>query len=184
MRTSSALLGIACLFLLPKPACAWGLSVGGGVDAGLVPGTRSAEPVLGWRFLTQWSRTTGVGRRLVFDVGVGQFATRAGAGGLSERGRETEGLLVWQRRLPFSYRIRPWLGLGIGVSHYRFDDRVPVDGAGFGVGAYPAVSQNDLTLGAELSVPLSRNWSVNITSQTGFPTRISTVTMTVLWRLF
>ena len=167
------------------PTCgAWRLSVGGGLLAGIVPAPSPAATALGWQFAGQWTREGYVGQRWLVDLTAGQFATRPGAGGLLERGRELGGLVVWERRVPFSYAFRPWVGVGAGVTHYRFDDRLRLNANGYAVGTSPDDSENDADLGIGANIPLGRSWSIGITAQTGFPSHLSTFGVTVLWRLF
>ena len=169
---------------LPLSCCAWRLSVGGGLLAGIVPVPSPTGTALGWQFTGQWTREGYVGQRWLVDLTAGQFATQAQPDGFLERGRELGGLVLWQRRVPFSYAFRPWLGIGAGITRYRFDDRLRLNSGGYAVGTYPDGSATDWDLGIGASIPLDRSWSIGITAQTGFPTRISTFGVTVLWRLF
>ncbi len=169
---------------LPVSCSAWRLSVGGGLLAGLVQASSPTGTALGWQFAGQWTREGYVGQRWLVDLTAGQFATRPGSSGLLERGRELGGLVLWERRIPFSYAFRPWLGIGAGVTRYRFDDRLRLNGDGYAVGTYPDSSESDWDIGIGASIPINRSWSIGVTAQTGFPTRISTFGVTVLWRLF
>jgi hypothetical protein len=164
---------------LPAGAAAWRLAAGGGLLAGLVPGT-----AFGWQFTGQWTRSGYAGQRWLLEADVGQYATEAAPGAWLERGRAASLLAFWERRTPLSYAFRPWLGIGGGISRYRFDERQRLNDQGYAIASYPAIVENDADLAVTMSVPLARSWSVALTAQTGFPSRISTVSMTVLWRLF
>ena len=178
MRIWQPAVWVAAAIGLPASCGAWQIAAGGGLLAGFVPGSAP-----GWQFAGQWSREAHVGQRWLVDLTASQFATRETPGGLLERAREASALVLWERRAPFGYVFRPWWGVGAGISHYRFDERVRLNGAGYAVDSYPAVSGTDWDLAVGVTVPLSWSWSVGITAQTGFPSRISTVSMIVLWRL-
>ena len=165
--------------VLPASCGAWRLAVGGGLLAGLVPGT-----ALGWQFTGQWTRSTYAQQRWLVDANISQYGTQATASAWRERGRETSLLVFWEHRAPFSYAFRPWIGIGGGISHYRLDDRQLLNGAGYAIASYPAIVKNDGDLAIDMTVPLTSSWSLAVTAQTGFPSRISTVSMTVLWRLW
>ena len=164
---------------LPAGAAAWRLAAGGGLLGGFVPGG-----AFGWQFTGQWTRSGYAGQRWLLEADVGQYATEAGPDAWLERGRATSLLAFWERRTPFSYAFRPWLGIGGGVSRYQIDERQLLNGQGYVIASPPSIVENDADLAVTMTVPLARSWSVAITAQTGFPSRISTVSMTVLWRLF
>lgn len=178
MRTTWKVGIFMAVWGLPAACRAWQLAVGGGVLTGLVPGT-----AFGWQFTGQWTRAGYAGERWLVDANIGQYATQAGANACLERGRATSVLALWERRTPVSYVFRPWIGIGGGISRYRLDDRQRLNGAGYAIASYPAIVENDADLALAITVPLARSWSLAITAQTGFPSRISTVSMTVLWRL-
>ncbi len=163
---------------LPAGAGAWQLAAGGGLLAGLVPGT-----AFGWQFTGQWTRAAYAGERWLVDADIGQYATEAHADACLERGRAASVLVFWELRAPFSYAFRPWLGIGGGISRYRFDERQRLNDAGYAIASYPAVVENDANIAVAMTVPLAPSWSVAITAQMAFPSRISTVSMVVLWRL-
>ena len=177
MKTWTAGIFVVALGL-PAGAGAWRLAAGGGLLAGLVPGV-----AYGWQFTGQWTRAGYAGERWLVEANIGQYATEAGPDAWLERGRTTSLLVLWECRAPISYTFRPWLGIGGGISHYRLDDRQRLNGAGYAIASYPAITENDADLAVAMTVPLAPSWSVAITAQTGFPSRISTVSMTVLWRL-
>ncbi|WP_298135415.1 hypothetical protein [Acidiferrobacter sp.] len=163
----------------PASCSAWQLAGGGGLLAGLAP-----ETAFGWQFTGQWTRETYAGWRWLVDLDVGQYGTQAAPNAWLMRGREQSLLVLWERRVPFGYAFRPWIGIGGGVSHYRFDERQLLNGGGYAIASYPAITRDDGDLAASMTVPLGHSWSLAITAETGFPTRTSTVSMTVLWRLF
>lgn len=163
---------------LPAVGDAWQLAAGGGVLAGLVPGT-----AYGWQFTGQWTRAGYAGERWLVEADIGQYGTQARANACLERGRAISVLALWERRVPVSYAFRPWIGIGGGVSHDRVDDRQRLNDAGYAITSYPATIENDADLALAMTVPLATSWSLAITAQTGFPSRVSTVSITVLWRL-
>lgn len=163
-------------------ACAWQLAVGGGLTAGDVAGP-AAGPAEGWQMVGQWAREPEVGERWLVDLGVGQFATRGRAQGVLERGRTITALVLWGRRLPLSYRVRPWWGVGAGVTRVRYDERQQLNSQGYAIASKAPVRSTDLALGGTVSIPLGHSWQVACTFETTWPSRLSTITLTLLWRL-
>ncbi|MHB8254184.1 MAG: hypothetical protein ACYDEV_10915 [Acidiferrobacter sp.] len=174
---------LACLLWIPSLAGAWQLALGGGLVAGVLQGSRSTGTATGWDFTTQWSRQPFVAQRWSVDLTIGQFATSQIASGLLERGRIATAALFWERRVPLSYDLRPWWGLGGGIAHIRYDRRLQINAQGYAVGTYAATSNTDATVLAEVNLPLSRSWSVSLVGATTWPTHLSTITLTLLWRL-
>lgn len=173
---------IFVLWASAPAAYAWQLAVGGGLTAGDVAGA-AAGPAEGWQIMGQWAREPVVGERWLVDLGVGQFATRGQAQGVLERGRAVTGLVLWERRLPLSYRIRPWWGVGVGVTRLRYDERLQLNSQGYAVSSDLPVRSTDLALGGTVSIPINHSWQAACTFETTWPSRLSTITLTLLWRL-
>lgn len=164
-------------------ASAWQLALGGGLVAGDLPMANQAAPTTGWSFMAQWSRQPFVARRWDVNLTVGQFATDAVANGILERGRIATAALLWERRIPFTYDLRPWLGAGLGISHVRYDDRLQINAQGYAVDSYAPTSHTDAMAQVAMGLRLSRSWSVSLIGATNWPAHFSTITLTLLWRL-
>lgn len=174
---------VACVFLIPVDAAGWQLAVGGGVTTGLIRGAISRGTVTGWDILGQWTRQPFVGQRWAVDLDVGQFGTGSVRGGLLARGRIASAALLWERRVPLRYGFRPWVGIGAGLDHVRYDDRLQLDSRGYAIQAYPATHETSACLQAAIVLPIGFSWSVAVLGSTDFPGHISTITMILTWRL-
>lgn len=172
-----------CLFIFPVDALGWQLAVGGGLTAGMVPAIAPTGTASGWSILAQWTRQPRVGQRWTVDVGLGQFGTGHVHSGLLERGRIESAALLWERRVPLHYGLRPWLGIGAGLDHVRYDDRLRTDAQGYAIGTLPAAHDTAACLQVAIAIPISRSWSTSLVGSTDFPGHLSTITLTLLWRL-
>lgn len=174
--------GILGLLAVTPVACAWQLAVGGGLTASDVAGA-AAGPAVGWQVVGQWTREPDVGERWLVDLGVGQFATKGQAQGVLERGRAVSALVLWGRRVPLSYSIRPWWGIGAGVTQLRYDERLQLNSQGYAIASGSPVRSTNLALGGTVAIPIGHSWQVACTVDTTWPSRLSTITLTLLWRL-
>ncbi len=172
-----------CLFLIPIDVLGWQLAVGGGVTAGLVRGRAPTGTATGWDVLAQWTRQPFVGQRWAVDLEAGQFATEKINGGLLERGRLESAAVLWERRVPLRYDLRPWFGIGAGLDYVRYDDRLRLDSQEYAVAAYSATHETSACLQAAIVLPISRSWSASLVGSTDYPGHLSTITMTFIWRL-
>jgi len=174
---------VVCLMLIPADVLGWQLAVGGGLTAGLIRGTAPTGTATGWDVLAQWTREPLVGQRWAVDIEAGQFATNRINDGLLERGRLESAALLWERRVPLRYDLRPWFGIGAGLDHVRYDDRLRLNSQEYAVGAYPATRDTSACLKAAIVLPIGRSLSVSWVGSTDFPGHLSTITMTLIWRL-
>lgn len=177
---------IFCLCLLlfiPRMAPAWQLALGGGLEAADLQASMPTGVMTGWTLVAQWSRESYVASRFVVDLRLSQLGTQAISQGLLERGRAIGVDLLWERRLPLNYRLRPWWGVGAGVRHVRYDDRLRTNLQGYAVSSYPSTRSTDFSVRATIGLPLSPAWSVSLTGSRTIPTNDSTITLDVLWRL-
>lgn len=168
------------ILAVPGTAAAWQLALGGGLAAGVL---RGSGAVTGWDVGMQWSRRPVVATRWVIDLTVGQFANTKVANGVAERGRIMTATYEWERRVPISYDLRPWWGVGGGVAHIRYDDRERINAQGYAVEFYGATSETDATVQTAVGLRLSRSWSVALVAATDWPAHLSTITLTLFWRL-
>jgi len=172
------------VFLSISPmAVAWQLALGGGLTGGVLAEPSGTTNAAGWQFLAQWTRRPRVARRVLIDLSVGQWASVGSGGGFLERSRVVSALLFFEGRLPLTYALRPWWGLGGGLTEARYDLRMRLNGQGYAVGYAPSVTHNDWTVAGTVSLPLDRSWSLALTAATNGPSRFSTVTLTLVWRL-
>ncbi len=171
------------LFLFPIGVLGWQLAVGGGLTAGLVDGMEPTGTATGWNMFAQWSRQPIVGQRWAVDLDAGQFATGRVHSGLVERGRIESAALLWEQRVPLSYDLRPWMGIGGGLDHLRYDDRLQINSQGYAIGTFPATRETSVCLQGIIVLPISHSWSASLVGSTDFPGHLSTITTTLIWRL-
>jgi len=171
------------LFAVPCTGFAWQLALEGGLAASVRQGSGFAGTATGWDFGARWSRRPFVARRRAVDLTVGQFANNGVANGLLERGRIATATYEWEWRVPLTYDLRPWWGVGGGIARIRYDERTQTNARGYAVAFYGPTSETDATVQTDIGLRLSRSWSVSLVGATDWPAHISSITLTLLWRL-
>ncbi|MDA8391016.1 MAG: hypothetical protein M0Z76_09860 [Gammaproteobacteria bacterium] len=164
-------------------AHAWRLSVGAGADWAQAPGLGGVLGMRGVSAQAVVSDRPFAGRAFAFVLGASRLATP-----LPARRVETitawRGRCVWEWRLPLTYALRPWWGVGLGVDRLQRNRRYVKDALGYAQIHEPA-RDNWLPVWSVVAVaPLPARLAVQLSLASAVgPHPLSTVTVSLMWRI-